>query len=727
MDLQRYIALLIERRYVLLGFVAVGLILAFLWTASQPKVYEARAKVVFLSGQRLPGSGLDESASNYYMLQGQIQNSRQILVSDKLAKRVVKRLSLLQDRSFYMGADPPKQPQQAAEQLLGHYSADIIAETYVIAITARHQVPEWAKKIADAVAYEFVQGSEEERDTSTQSASQKLTDQLDETGRKLHEAELALSDFKTKHNLLSLDMQDQTNQLQRQINRFTDALTEIRLQKRARQSKLEQVQKFTNSADPLQVPTDKEGGTPGIIGDLRRVYTEESRRTAELRERYQDSHPLVRQQSAKVDEVLRNLQREIGIALRDAQRQYSEVVSQEQKVQADLEAVKQEALKLDRLSADFNRLKREAEGLKKSYSDLLSSTHQTGTAVKIRQKNIEVLDEARMPQAPVSPRLRVALLLGFVLSLILGVLLIFGIDALDRSVKSQEDVEARLGLPFLGMMPRMSPSDGAPGKLPDLYVSQHPRSTVAEACRAVRTNVLFAGAEQRLKKILVTSSVAREGKTLSCVSLGTVLAQGGARTIIIDCDLRRPRVAKAFGMRDGIGVTNVLLGEVEIEDAVRTTDIPNLWIMTSGPIPPNPAELLDGSHFRDLLERLAGMYDRVLIDSPPAVPVTDPAILSTLVDGVVLVVRHGSTPREAVRRASKHILDVGGRIIGVVLNDINTQAKGYRSYYGAYYHYYQSEYKADEEGEGSETASKGGPAPDEKRRRKSKDDKTAEM
>ena len=141
----------------------------------------------------------------------------------------------------------------------------------------------------------------------------------------------------------------------------------------------------------------------------------------------------------------------------------------------------------------------------------------------------------------------------------------------------------------------------------------------------------------------------------------------------------------------------MLLGEVKLEDAVQATSVDNLFVLASGPIPPNPAELLDGTHFRQLLDRLALMYDRVLIDSPPAVPVTDPAILATAVDGVVLVVRHASTNRDAVKRAAQHILDVGGQIVGVVLNDIDTTAKGYRAYYGAYYHYYQSEYKADED------------------------------
>jgi capsular exopolysaccharide synthesis family protein len=285
---------------------------------------------------------------------------------------------------------------------------------------------------------------------------------------------------------------------------------------------------------------------------------------------------------------------------------------------------------------------------------------------------------------------RVVLALSVMLALLSGVLLALLLDALDRTVKAPQDIETTLGQALLGVIPSFA-MDNKGRYPPDLYVAYHPRSTVAEACRAIRTNLMFVGADKTLKTLLLTSSLPREGKTLCCVSLGTVLAKSGAKTLIIDCDLRRPRIARAFGLSATSGLTNVLVGELSLDDAIRSSDVENLSVLPAGPTPPNPAELLNGQHFRKLLEQVGERFDRVLIDSPPAVPVTDPAILSTLVDGVVLIVRHGKTPREAAQRATQHVLDVGGHIVGVVLNDIDVSGKGYRSYYGHY-----SEYKADE-------------------------------
>ncbi len=707
-ELQRYVSILVERRYVLLGLLVIGLLLAALWTSTQPKIYEARSSIlVEASMPQVLGSEVrdvyDPSPGSFYMIQDYLQTSRRVIMSDNLSRRVAARLHLTTEAAFWPTGIPPKAVEEAGEALLPLYNADLVAETRILVVTARHRRPEWAKKIADAVADEFVEGNQATRDTSTQIASQQLADELDSLRKNLHDAEVAIYDFKNKHDMLSVNLEDKANQTARQIDKYTDAITEIRLRKLQRQSELEEVKKIAG-LDPLHMPAaqgkDNEG-SQAMLSDLRKLYVEEERRLAELRARYQDDHPLVQQQSSKVNLVLRELKREAEVAQNAANVRYAETVRDEQKVQALLEQTKQEGLRLTRLEIEYNKLKRDADSFQKQYTMVLNRTKETSMVGRLKLNNVRVLDYARMPRLPISPKLRVALMIAALLSVLFGVVLAFALDALDRSVKSQDDVEGKLLLPFLGMLPRFTAQDSASEEAekgpPDLFVARHPRSTVSESCRAIRTNVLFAGAERSLKKILVTSSVAREGKTLSCISLGTVLAQGGARTLIVDADLRRPRISKALGLRGQIGLTNVLLGEVQVEDAVQATSVPNLFVLASGPIPPNPAELLDGAHFRQLLDRLALLYDRVMIDSPPAVPVTDPAILATAVDGVILVVRHSSTNRDAVKRAAQHILDVGGQIVGVVLNDIDTTAKGYRAYYGAYYHYYQSEYKADEE------------------------------
>lgn len=698
-DVEHYLGILRERRFVLLGALLSGLVCAGLWTATQPRIYEARASIlVEATVPQVLGSEVreiyDSSPANYYMMQDYMQTSRRVIMSDSLAQRVAARLKLTREASFWGKAPLPRTDAEAGERLLSLYSADLIAETRVLLVTAHHTEPAWAKRVADAVADEFVESNQQHRDVSTQQASQQLADELDSLRKALHDSEVALYEFKNKHDMLSVSLEDKANQVARQIDKFNDALTEVHLRKLARQSELEELRKL-KELDPLHVPpahsAEKEESDKNILTDLRKLYVEEERRLAELQAKYQNAHPLVQQQTSKVNLVLRELKREAEVAQTAASIRYDMITREEQKVLQQIESLKQEGLRLTRLEIEYNKLKRDADSLQKQYTMVLNRTKEAGMVGRIKFNNLHVLDYARLPRVPVSPRVRLVLALAALVSLFLGIGLVFAIHALDRSVKSQSDVEEKLLLPFLGMLPRVEAEQGTEG---DLYVAERPRSTVAEACRAIRTNVLFAGAERPLKKILVTSSVAREGKTLSCVSLASTLAQGGARVLVVDADLRRPRLHKALGVREQRGLTNVLLGDVEADAVIRKTRVENLWVLPSGPVPPNPAELLDGSRFRKLLAELAERFDRVLIDSPPAVPVTDPMILATAVDGVILVVRHAQTSREAVRRAAKGILDVGGRIIGVMLNDVDTHRQGYRDY-GAYY--YHSEYHADAE------------------------------
>ena len=692
-ELSRYLGVLWERRWAVVLMLVLWPTLAALWTQSQPRIYETRASIlVEASVPQVLGSAVqdvvDPTPANYYLMQDFLQTSRKVLTSDSLARRVAARLKLTTVPGFYPGGKLPQSLDEAGEALLNYYTADVVAETRVLLLTARHTEPAWAKKISDAVADEFVADAAQTREVVNQRTTEQLADELDRLRKSLHDAEVALYDFKSKHDLLTVSMEDRANQVARQIDKYTDALTEVKLRKMGRQSQLTELRKL-KELDALHVPV-LGIDMPQLLGDLRRAYTEEQRRLAELRSRYQDTHPQVQQQSSKVEQILRELSREVEVALSASQIRYNEALSDEQKVLAELLQMKQEGMRLSRLEIDYNKLKRDADSLQKQYNLILNRSKESGMVGRLRLSNIKVLDYARTPKVPVSPRVRVVLALAVILALLLGVLLAFVFDALDRTVKAPQDIETHLGLPLLGHLPSFA-QDSRGRHPPDLYVAYHPRSTVAEACRAIRTNLMFAGADQTLQTLLLTSSLPREGKTLCCVSLGTVLAKSGARTLIIDCDLRRPRIARAFGISATLGLTSVLVGEVSLDEAIRSSEVENLSVLPAGPTPPNPAELLNGQHFRKLLAEVRTRFDRVLIDSPPAVPVTDPAILATLVDGVLLIVRHGKTPREAAARAAQHMLDVGGRIVGVVLNAIDVSGKGYRSYYGHY-----SEYKADE-------------------------------
>jgi succinoglycan biosynthesis transport protein ExoP len=326
--------------------------------------------------------------------------------------------------------------------------------------------------------------------------------------------------------------------------------------------------------------------------------------------------------------------------------------------------------------------------------------------------NVSMVEEARTPRAPIGPARARNIIIAFMLSLGIGIGLAFLLDYLDDTLKSVEDVDRHLHLPTLALIPapreqrRLLARGHAapdPGAATALALIDDARSPVAEAYRHLRTSLLLSSAGQPPRTILVTSSQPSEGKTTTAVNIATMLAQTGAEVLVLDCDLRRPRVHAHFGLANSRGVTNYLSGDANVGDLVQSSQrLPNLKVITSGPVPPNSAELLGSDEMRKLLYVLSENFTHIVIDSPPAISFTDASILSTMVDGVMLVVHGGRSSRAVVRRAKQQLQDVGAHIFGIVLNNVKLEGMDY--YYSGYYSGYYSEEDAPE---GAEAASAG--------------------
>jgi capsular exopolysaccharide synthesis family protein len=628
----------------------------------------------------------------YYAMQDYIQTQRRVLTSDSLARRVVERLKLMGDQEFWLG-DLPRTSDDAVARLTGGLSSEPVLDTQLVTVSFRHQVPAQAKRLVDGLVDAYIDSNLDQRDTSTLLASRFLTDEADSLRVRLGTAEMALYEFKQRNDLLSVALEDRINNVSRQVEKLSDALTEARVRKATRSSEADELERMSQTDSGAIAPAQLTLGTE-TLGSLKKDLADEERRLSELKARYEDAHPLVRQQAAKVAAVESALKREVQLQVRGAQSRTNEATEQEKKIGAQLEQAKQEGLRVTRLEIEYNKLKREYDSLSKQYLLVQNRTKETELAGRIRTNNLRVLDYSRLPTSPVSPHLARAAVVSALLALLAGVLLALLLDTLDRTIKTPEDIESKMGVPFLGVMPHV---EAAEGRL-DLYVADNPQSPASECCRLIRTNLLFAGLSRPLKRLLVTSPVAREGKTTISISLAVVMAQSGNRVLLIDSDLRRPRLKAALGALgangklEDIGLTSALLGEVPLDQAIQATTVPNLFVLLSGPVPPNPAELVDGVRFRELIEECAEKFERVIIDSPPAVPVTDPAILASYCDGVVMVVRSGRTAEDQARRARRNLTDVGARILGVVLNDCDVSRRGYGAYrYG--YGYYSSQSK----------------------------------
>ncbi len=341
----------------------------------------------------------------------------------------------------------------------------------------------------------------------------------------------------------------------------------------------------------------------------------------------------------------------------------------------------------------------------------------------LRFNNIRIVDAPLRPGGPIRPQVGFNIGAGVFVGILLGMAAALMRAMIDRSVKTPDDVEKEVGLTFIGLLPEIGDETlslnygkkrrrkltAAQVKHPELIVHEHPMSGIAEAARTIRTNLLFMAPDRPFQTLLVTSAGPSEGKTTVACCIAIAMAQAGQRVVLIDCDLRKPRIHRIFGKDAKVGVTTALLAE-SVDGAILATGVPNLSVIPAGPIPPNPAELLHSDRFKQMLEQVQARFDRVILDSPPVVPVTDGVVLSTLVDGTILVVRAFKTTKDLARHALRALLDVGANVAGTVLNAVNLNKGEYK--YSHYYYYRRDGYYADPAPDRPSTApGDGGSAP----------------
>ncbi|MGB3057179.1 MAG: polysaccharide biosynthesis tyrosine autokinase, partial [Candidatus Omnitrophota bacterium] len=337
----------------------------------------------------------------------------------------------------------------------------------------------------------------------------------------------------------------------------------------------------------------------------------------------------------------------------------------------------------------YNILKREVESNKQIYESLLKRIKEMEVTGELKTTNVRVIDKATIPKTPARPKKKINLLIALFMGLFGGSGLAFLFENLDQSVKTPEDIKNYIKLPALASIAIPREEDEIAIQ-PEMITSKKPRSTISEAYRSLRTSIMFTAVEHKRKSLIFTSSGPQEGKTTSAINLAIVMAQAGEKTILLDADLRQPKIEKNFNITSEHGMTEVLAGTEELDKVIRKTEIPNLEIITCGSLPPNPSELLGSKKMDDLLEELEKRYDRVIIDTPPVLAVTDAVVLSGKVDGTIVVVRAGETNRNAVLKTKEILTTVhSSNLIGVVLNMVETTKSGGHYYY---YHYYGKKY-----------------------------------
>jgi len=712
--LWEYWNILLKRRWTIVAVFVASLTLVTIYTLRQKKIYEAKASVIIeLLAPQVLGNVREVynlGAGSYWSNKEYYETQYKVITSRAVAQRVVQLLKLEGNKGF-LGIDrlPPEEQKRfleanpdTIELVRAAISVEPVKDSRMAYIKARHEDPKWAKRLADAVVNAYRDYNLQTRREITLEAAGWLADQAKELKVRMEESEDALQQFKADLKVLSVSMEDRQNITSQRLVDLNQALNQTQAQRIALEARRKLIEDIRAAKQPLEAI--EKISENQLIRQLKESYFRLKELQAELGSKYLPDHPKYKAVEEKIQEVKRNIDREMGNVLASIEAEFQTKLEAERGLQRELTRVKAEALEINKHSLDYNRLKRVSDNNETLYKLVLGRQKEAALAAHQETNNVYKLDAAVEPIAPVHPRVNLNLLLAAVVGLLLGVGLAFFLEYLDNTLKSQEDLERQLQVPFLGIVPSIKLEEAAPEgaevmRLRDHYLISHPKSNVAEACRTVRTNLLFLAPEDPPRRLLVTSPSPQEGKSTVCINLGITMAQSGSRVVLVDTDMRRPRLHKTFGLKAGAGVTTAILGEADLEQVTHHTDVPGLDVIPCGPVPPNPTELIHTDRFRRFLEGLSARYDRVIFDSPPVLAVADPLILASLMDGVVLVIKSAQTSREMARRAVRQLRDIKARVLGAVINDIDLSQRDYGYYYYHQYRTYYGEKEQDASGQ----------------------------
>ncbi|MFY1831630.1 GumC family protein [Myxococcus fulvus] len=690
-----------RRKWVVLGVAVVVAALSAVYTLRQPKVFSASTSLIidvtaprFLDGEVKEVMG--EERSNYWFNKEYYATQSEIITSRAVASRVVDKLGLSTDAS-YLGVAHLSDEKARVQAMQGADAVGLLQsrirvlpakDSRVMNIAVDDLDAQRAALLANEVASAYMAENLALKLRMTDDARSWLESRLEDLENTSKASELAVYDFKKDADMLSTSLESRMSIVSDRINSYNLNLTQVSTRIAALQARVEAIQKLRKASPDDETWAEAlPGAKDGPIQDLRKSYTDARVACAELSERYLAEHPKLLECQGKLAVIQADFLKSLRNVVRLAETELSEAEAQRKNLVKLLDEAKAEAFQVNKKSIEYDRLKRESDNNQRLYELVLKRLKDIELSGLLRTSNVRVLDPARPQFAPVKPHVKRNLMVGMVLGLLTGLGAALLLDLLANTVASQEDVEGRLGLAFLGVMPRIE--GNRPPKDRDLFVHREPKSSVAECCRAIRTNLLFMSPDAPFKTLVVTSSGPQEGKSTTTISLGVAMAQSGNRVLLLDTDMRRPRLHRAFGVPNDLGISSLVVGEGTLEAAVKSTEVPGLFLLPCGPLPPNPAELLHTRAFADLLKLVAGKFDRVLLDSPPLNAVADAAVLATQCDGVVLVLKAGKTNRDSAQRALRSLADVQARMYGAVLNDVDLKAPGYGGTYIAYQGYGQ--------------------------------------
>ncbi len=567
-------------------------------------------------------------------------------------------------------------------------SIEPVRNSYLVRVSVSDRSPELTADLADAVAEAYQQFSLDARYSTTAQASEFLTKQVAQLQREIKDKQKELKEYSSEKGILSVraDTQDIASQALAGLNqRYVDA--------RGRMARAEAQFNAVANAAPDALP---EVMNSPLISKLRQEHAVIERRYRQMTERFHTGWPALQQAGQEQGQSLTRLEEETqniaaqvrSVAEADFRRARDEVRSFEQQMAEQKQEVRRNNLD----SLQYASLQEELKAMRLFRDELVNRQSQTEVSDRLRDtraSNIRLVDRAKVPEESVKPRKLLNLVLSTLVGLMLGLGAALLVDHLDNTVKNEQELKSLTGLPLLAQVPLWRPlravsaaeGRGSVDESVDLVSHTDPQSAFAEAFRILRTSILLASPEHPPREIVVTSSEPGDGKSTVSVNLAVVLTQLGRRVLLVDADLRRPTIHEILNVHNDVGLSNYLTGNASFDAAVREYDVPNLTLMTSGPIPPTPSELLGSSKLEELIGMTGeqGRFDHIVFDSPPVVAVSDSIILASRVDSTVLTVRSGQTSREVLAQCVKRLQQSRASVVGTVMNGVAEQVDYYYS------------------------------------------------
>ena len=667
-DVMEYLRLIWAKKWLVVGVLVATVVLATAWSMTRTKMYRATSKITMQPAPQLSQNQFDLMMS-WWQMDRFIADQIQVLRTRQMAQRLVDRLGLDTSAEF-AGGDP-------VGAVLGMIEAEPVKDSFVIEISMVSPDPERASEWLNLYVEEFMKSNIEAALDRSKQVYNVIQDRLAPLQDQVAQAEANLMQYRERDDAVLFADEDQ-NVISEQLSTLTTEYAQAKADRIRLETKINALrslgrttQSYATFAEVLQDPT-----VQNLVQERNRLEVTLNEKLRELKE----GHPEIKDLRSSLETVEGRIAEQVEAIKISLETDFDIVSRREQSLYDNIQALRTDSIEVSKQRLEADRLERDYQQTKAFLEDMLARSNEANISSTQTVNNIRVIEQAIPPRSHFTPNVPRTVALAIVLGLFLGVGLVLGLDYLDQTIRTPDHIERYLGVETLAAMPEFNEDNAR---------------ALRESFQSLRTAMMLASRGDGCHIAMVTSAVPEEGKTTVAFNVAKVFATGGHKVLLIDADLRKPRVHRIIKAKNVRGLTSVVLGERKASEVIHTVpDVPNLEVMTSGPLPPNPPELFGKLTFEGLLDEAREHYEWVVIDTPPVASVTDPVMCAQVCDLVLLVIEYGKTRRKVIREAVKALGRTGTPMAGAVLNQIDLQRDHY--YYSGYYSYYRYGYYGDD-------------------------------